>query len=132
LDALAVGVVAAALLLVSLNQLRFTDGLAQGASTVLVLAIPLSLGSSVAREVFSGRTSRTADPDEDGDESSSSVLLEVLNDVGATAVGGVFIGLSIAVTDEIPMISAGLTWWHLFLIMGISLLLSYIIVFASG
>src|SRR5699024_10129710 len=49
-----------------------------------------------------------------------------------TAVGGVFIGLSIAVTDEIPMIAAAISWWHLFALIGMSLLLSYIIVFASG
>lgn len=129
IDALAVGMVAAAALLISLNQLRVTDGVAQGASTVIVLAVPLSLGASVSREVFAGRTDRQGEED---DHDSLSIWKELASDVGATAVGGVFIGLSVAVTDEIPMIAAGLTWWHLFAIIGISMLLSYIIVFASG
>lgn len=129
-DALAVGAVAAAALLFTLNQLRFSDGLAQGANTVIVLAIPLSLGASVAREVFSGRTSRQGEDDEDSEH--LSVWKELFSDVGATAAGGVFIGLSIAVTDEIPMIAAGITWGHTFALVGMSLLVSYIIVFASG
>lgn len=141
IDALAVGMVFAAVLMITLNQLRLTDGIAQGASTVIVLVVPLSLGASVAREVFAGRTNRQMDNGEGNDESDGSddddddartVWQEVLSDVGATAIGGVFIGLAIAVTDEIPMISAGITWWHLFAIIGISMLLSYIIVFASG
>lgn len=130
IDALAVGLVTAAALLIALNQLRFSDGVAQSASTIIVLAVPLSLGASVAREVFSGRTSRQGDEGEDDD--TLSILQGVFADVGATAVGGVFIGLSVAVTDEIPMIAAGITWWHLFAIIGISMLLSYVIVFASG
>lgn len=130
IDALAVGVVSSGILLISLNQLQFTDGLAQGVGMVLSLAVPLSLGASVAREIFSGRTSRQVDEDEDGD--SLSMWQGVASDVGATAVGGVFIGLSIAVTDEVPMISAGLSRWNIFAIIGLSLLFSYIIVFASG
>lgn len=130
IDALAVGVVSSGILLISLNQLQFTDGLAQGVGMVLSLAVPLSLGASVAREIFSGRTSRQVDEDEDGD--SLSMWQGVAADVGATAVGGVFIGLSIAVTDEVPMISAGLSRWNIFAIIGLSLLFSYIIVFASG
>lgn len=133
IDALAVGLVTAAGLLIALNQLRFSDGIAQGASTVIVLAVPLSLGASVSREVFAGRTNRQGDDeDEEDDSDKPSVWQEVLNDVGATAIGGIFIGLAIAVTDEIPMIAAGITWWHLFAIIGISMLFSYIIVFASG
>lgn len=133
IDALAVGMITAAVLMFSLNQLRLTDGVAQAASTIIVLAVPLSLGASVSREVFAGRTNRQVDDEEDDNNGNTlSTWQGVLSDIGATVVGGVFIGLSIAVTDEIPMIAAGITWWHLFAIIGISLLLSYTIVFASG
>jgi putative integral membrane protein (TIGR02587 family) len=127
IDALAVGIVGATMLLVTLNQLRVTDGVGQGVGMVMLLAVPLSLGASVARYVFSGRTSRQ------GDESSPhSSWQGVLSDVGATAIGGVFIGITIAPTDEVKMIAAGLSSWHLFAIVGLSLFLSYLIVFASG
>ncbi len=126
-DALAVGAVLATLLLFGMNQLRITDGFEQGVGMVMLLTLPLSVGASVAREVFSGRTSRS------GDESSDlSVWQGLAADVGATAIGGVFIGMSIAPTEEIKMIAAGLRWWHIFLLIGLSMLLSYLIVFASG
>jgi uncharacterized membrane protein len=32
----------------------------------------------------------------------------------------------------VAMIAAGLRWWHLYILIGLSLVLSYIIVFASG
>ena len=127
IDAIAVGIVTATILLFSMNQLRLSDGINQGLGTIILLALPLSLGASVARQVFSGREGRNGD-----DTSDLSTWQGVLADVGATAIGGVFIGMSIAPTEEVEMIAAGLAPWHIFMLIGISLLLSYIIVFASG
>lgn len=127
IDALTVGIVSALVLLIGINQLRITDGIEQGLDTVVLLALPLSLGASVARQVFSGRTGRDGDAD-----SELSVKQGLIADVGATAIGGVFIGMTIAPTDEVEMIAAGLSWWHVFTLIGLSLILSYVIVFASG
>lgn len=127
IDALAVGVVGASILLIALNQLRITDGVQHGVGMVILLAVPLSLGASVARQVFSNRTGRQGET-----TSELSAWQGVLADIGATAIGGVFIGISIAPTDEVKMIAAGLTWWHLFALILLSLMLSYLIVFASG
>lgn len=127
-DALAVGVVLAILLLLGMNQLRPTDGLEQGVGTVILLSLPLSLGASTAREVFAGRTS-------DNDAATNHHYpwwQRMLSHIGATAIGGVFIGFSIAPTDEGAMIAAGITLWHLLLIIGMSLILTHLIVFASG
>ena len=127
-DALAVGILLAAFLLFGMNQLRPTDGLVQGVGTVILLALPLSLGASAAREVFEGRVT---DEEKNG-HVHLPVWKRMVAHIGATAIGGVFIGLSIAPTDEVTMVTAGITRWHLFLIIGLSLLLSYLIVFASG
>ncbi len=54
------------------------------------------------------------------------------SDVGATIIGGIFIGFSIAPTDEVPLIAAALDYRHLVAVIGFSLLVSYMIVFASG
>ncbi len=126
-DALAVGVLSATFLLFGMNQLRFTDGIEQGVGMVMLLAVPLSLGASVARQVFSGRTNSQGEGTSD-----LSAWQGVWADVGATAIGGVFIGMSIAPTGEVEMIAAGLRWWHLLTLIGLSLVLSYLIVFASG
>lgn len=127
IDALAVGLVSAIVLLVSINQLRIADGVEHGVGMVILLAIPLSLGASVARQVFSGRTGRNGEGTSD-----LSHVQGILSDLGATVIGGVFIGISIAPTDEVKVIAAGLTAWHLFAIIGLSVLLSWMIVFASG
>ena len=127
-DAVAVGLLLAMCLLFGMNQLRITDGFEQGVGTIILLALPLSLGASVAREVFEGRIN-----DEDKDTNNRMpIWRRMVAHLGATAIGGVFIGLSIAPTEEVTAISAGITPWHLPIIMGISLVLSHIIVFASG
>lgn len=129
-DALAVGVISAVGLLLGMNQLRISDGIGQSIGMVIILAVPLSLGASVARQIFSGRVNRQWSDDDPPQHMSPGQ--ELLADVGATAIGGVFIAISIAPTDEVRMIAAGLTWWHLHAVIVLSLLLSYIIVFASG
>lgn len=127
-DALAVGILLAAFLLFGMNQLRPTDGFEQGVGTVILLAIPLSLGASAAREVFEGRVT---DEKKDG-HAHLPVWKRMVAHIGATAIGGVFVGLSIAPTDEGAMITAGITRWHLFFLIGLSLILTHMIVFASG
>ncbi len=130
IDALAVGVVLAAVLLLGMNQMRHSDGLEQGVSTVILLSLPLSLGVSVARQVFNGRTAALAD--DDSESTQLSMWQGLVADIGGAAVGGVFIGMSIAPTEEVEMIAAGLRLWHVYVLIALSLVLSYIIVFASG
>ncbi len=127
IDAMAVGILSALALLVAINQVRFTDGLQHGLGIVLLVSLPLGLGASVARYVFSGRQG-----DDDQLEGDLSTWQGVWADAVGAAIGGVFIAISIAPTDEVKMISAGLQWWHLFMIVALSLFLSYLIVFASG
>ena len=70
-----------------------------------------------------------------GDEQQSkrqSFWRVAAGDVGATAVGGLFIGVSIAPTDEIRMLAAQLTSAHLVALIALSLVITYIIVFESG
>lgn len=55
-----------------------------------------------------------------------------MSDAGATFLGAIIVGSSIAPTDEITMISSSLEPARLLLIMASSLLLSYIIVFQAN
>jgi len=127
IDAMAVGIVSATILLLALNQLQIDDGIEHAVNTVVLLAVPLSLGASVARLVFDGKEGRNGDS-----QPTLSSWRGVISDIGATAIGGVFVGISIAPTDEVAMIAAALNQWYVLAIIGLSLLLSWIIVFASG
>jgi putative integral membrane protein (TIGR02587 family) len=46
--------------------------------------------------------------------------------------GALFIGFSIAPTEEVKMLAAELSYWHELALVAISLLVSYLIVFESG
>lgn len=129
IDAVVIGIIAATLMLLVLNQLRPSDAPRSVLGMILLQAVPLSIGASVARQIFGGEGGR--DGEDNGGHQLDS-MRGLLADVGATAIGGVFIGFSIAPTDEIPMISVGLTGGHLLAIIAFSLLVSYAIVFASG
>lgn len=128
-DAMAVGIIGAAIMLFTLNQIRIGDPLGSIVGKIALQAVPLSIGASVANQVFGGERNRQGN---DNGNAALSPWQGVVSDAGATAIGGVFIGASIAPTDEIPMIAAALDYGHLIALVGLSLLLSYGIVFASG
>jgi putative integral membrane protein (TIGR02587 family) len=132
-DAMAVGIVGAAVMLTILNQIRPGDPIGSIVGKIALQAVPLSIGASVANQIFGEGRGRQGNGDADhaGDEPLPR-WQELFSDVGATAIGGVFVGTSIAPTDEIPMIAAALDYGHLIAVVAFSLLLSYGIVFASG
>lgn len=127
IDAFAVGVVSAAMLMIALNQWSPASGLTHGAGIVLFMAVPLSLGASVAKEVFSESAGREAE-----DLKEYSAGRAVVSDALATIIGGLFIGVSVAPTDEVEILASSIGTIHLVIIIGLSLVLTYIIVFASG
>lgn len=127
-DVVAVGIVAATVMLFILNRISIHDPIDAILGTIVIQAVPLSIGASVANEVFSGRGGNGRQGDDDVE---ATPWKDLLNDVGATAIGGVFIGMSIAPTEEIPMLAAGLSYGHLMAVVAFSLVISYAIVFAS-
>ena len=56
----------------------------------------------------------------------------MFNDVGATAIGAMFIAATIAPTEEVPMLAARIEYLNLLALIGLTLVTGYIIVFASG
>jgi putative integral membrane protein (TIGR02587 family) len=128
IDAMAVGVVASTVVLFVLNRVALTDPIDSIVGKIIVQAVPLSLGASLANAVFQ--------PGEDrgGGEASPEhhPWRALANDLGATAIGGIFLGVSIAPTDEVPMLAGGLTYYHELLVVALSLVIGYAIVFISG
>lgn len=129
-EAVAVGIVAAIVMLLVLNRIGPGDPLDSFVGMIVIQAVPLSIGASVANEIFGRRGERQREGEHDG--SKLKPWQELFSDVGATVIGGIFVGFSVAPTEEIPMLAAGLDFAHLLALIGLSLLLSYAIVFASG
>jgi putative integral membrane protein (TIGR02587 family) len=132
IDAVAVGVVAATVMLLVLNQIRPGDPLEGIVGKIVVQAVPLSIGASVANQVFGTNGEKTRQGDAGNGKPTLKPWQALFSDVGATMIGGVFVGFSIAPTEEIPMLASALNYSHLMALVGFSLLLSYGIVFASG
>ncbi|HEV2073516.1 MAG TPA: TIGR02587 family membrane protein [Thermomicrobiales bacterium] len=129
-DAVAVGIVAATIMLLLLNQIRLTEPLDSIVGKIVVQAVPLSIGASVANQIFGKRGEKSRQGESHGEPMGP--WHSFFSDVGATIIGGIFIGFSIAPTDEVPLIASALDYHHLVAVIGFSLLVSYMIVFASG
>jgi putative integral membrane protein (TIGR02587 family) len=130
-DGVAVGLVGAVVVLTVLNRIQVSEPLDSILGKVIVQAVPLSIGAAVANAIFGPHGERSREGDEQGEEAQSATQA-FLADFGATIIGAILLAFSIAPTDEVPMLAAELDYAHQLALIGLSLLLSYIIVFASG
>jgi len=128
LRAVAVGAIASALVLLTLNQLTTDQSAYAILGQIIAQVLPLSLGAALADIVFSGGD-REGDAADNGP--TAGLWYALLNDVSATAIGAVVVSAAIAPTDEVPMIASHMDYWHLLALIGLTLLTGYIIVFAS-
>lgn len=146
-DAMGVSLVVVTLVLVLLREITPDTPLAVALGKIVHQALAFSIGAGVAHHYL--RESRDEDDDEDnGDEGDDGEVVDdddagaghagsnginpTLADLGATAVGAVFIALNVAPTDEVPMLASALgIAWALALLVA-SLVISYIIVFVAG
>jgi len=130
MDAVAVGAVGSAVVLLTLNQLNADQPLLAMLGKIVIQALPLSIGASLANIVFESNNSREGD--DDAGSRMPSWWHALLNDVGATAIGAVFIAYNVAPTEEIPMLAARMHYLHQLALIALTLVTGYVIVFASG
>ena len=128
-DAMAMGVLAALVVLLTLHRLTFSDPLGAILGKVIIQAVPLSIGASVANAIFGGNG---RDDEGQGAGRAEGPVRATLHDLGSTAIGAVFIGFGIAPTDEVPLLVAGMGPLHILATVGLSLMVTYAIVHASG
>lgn len=128
IDSVAVGVVASLVVLVVLNRIGFSDPLGAVLGQIVIQAVPLSIGASLANAVFSSGGREGVG----GEEKETGSARSILKDMGATAVGATFVGSTVAPTVEIPLLAAELGHLHELALIAVSLIISYMIVFASG
>jgi putative integral membrane protein (TIGR02587 family) len=99
--------------------------------------LPMCVGIGVAHSILRERSTgdESASDDEGGasqPSTGSSSLKASVADLGASLIGAVFIALSIAPTDEVPMVTSSRSPVWLLLIVAASLLIAYSIVFVAG
>ena len=143
IEALGIGIICAAIALLLLRRVTLETPLSEALGKLIFEGVPFSLGVTLARSTLERRRSqrrRTFDAESilsvnlrnSVKDSMSSALGNTLIEIDATLIGAIVIAFSIAPTEEIAIIAAGMPSWWLLLVMAASLLISYIIVFASG
>lgn len=128
LVALGLGALIAWVMLSALAVLTLDTSLPVVLKAVLILSVPISIGVSLARSVLGGHGSQ-GEPGEPAHEVSA--WKADLADLGMTLVGGIFLGLSVAPTEEILTIASQARWWHVASIAALSVGLSYAMVFMA-
>lgn len=153
IEAVAIGLLCTAIALFILRQLTVDTQLSESLGKVVFESVPFALGVSIANELLGNRdlpdreaasnqpnsreqtnlnTDDRSSPRLSGRFFPDNNLNETLSDAAATAVGATIIALSIAPTDEVPVLVAAIDGPWLILTILISLLLSYSIVFQAN
>ena len=134
-EALATGLVAAAAGLFLIGFLEVNSGLHAIIGRLCMEGLPFSLGVGLA-DFLLGEKEDGHEKGSDGrsaeHKETSDMCGRIIVRSGATALGATVIALTLAPTDEIPLIASRLGYPHLLGIIAASLVISYIIVFASN
>jgi putative integral membrane protein (TIGR02587 family) len=140
ISALAIGLVVTGVVLLLIQEITVTTPAEQALGKMVYEAVPFCLGVGVARHFLRGRRSGPDDDAGNGDEAGAgsghgSGAVDrppgPLADLGAATIGSTFIALSIAPTDEVPMIASALGPGWVLALVGASLLSTYVIVFEA-
>lgn len=131
-EAVALALVVTFTVLVLIREITPDTPIGAGLGKVLYEAVPFCLGIGVARHLLGGSRADDDDEDDAATEPDEPMVSGTVADLGATVVGAVFVSLSIAPTDEVPMIAGALTPPWVLAMMAASLLVSYAIVFVAG
>jgi putative integral membrane protein (TIGR02587 family) len=129
--AVAIGTLAALVTLLTVNRIHLGVPLTTALGMVVVQAVPLSLGASVANVVFAEGERRYFAMDQRR-EQEERPWRAIVHKVVATVTGGVFVGFSVAPTEEVPLLAAGLTYGHQLAVVTLSLALTHAVLFHSG
>lgn len=122
-----------------IHEVTFGRAWTDIAGRVLIEAVPVSLGISFANTQIRGQ-SRSGDEEQGGPdvehmprgERHRRQLREDLRDIGVTVSGALIFAFNVAPTEEIIKIAQRMPFWQCLVLMGASLGLCYLILFAAG
>ena len=134
IEALGIGTVVAAIMLYVTAV--FDGGMAPGAMLGMIIleAIPLSIGASVAISLLGGGNG--GDDGEGGDEAGKAKRERREAGFWGTQIigvaGALYFGFNVAPTEEPMMIGLRMTWWHAVLLLLVSLAVVHAMLYAVG
>lgn len=143
-EAIALGILCAFIMLTILCQVTLETRFSGAVGQIVLESVPFSLGVALANQFL-----QNSDESEDSDKPNPTPsdqpklnemerffpednLNETISDIGATLLGALIIAFSIAPTDEVTVLVAAVNGPWLMMVVIISLLLSYTIVFQAN
>lgn len=131
-ETVALGLVSVTILLVLLREVTAATPLQEALGKIVYEATPFSIGIALAQHVL-----RRGRAQGDGDSKADRARVDgnvhgTVADIGATAIGAIFVAFNVAPTDEVPMLAAAMPSAWLIALVGASLVVSYCIVFVAG
>lgn len=139
-EAIALGVVCATLMLIILRQVTIDTQLNEAVGKIVLESVPFSLGVALSNQFLSdadesheknkGKQSKAAQKLDSFFPKNN--LNETITDISATLLGAIVVAFSIAPTDEVTILVAAIDGSWLLAVVVISLLLSYSIVFQAN
>jgi putative integral membrane protein (TIGR02587 family) len=123
LDAYAIGLLVAAVVLFLLGVVDGGMSLREVAGKIILEAIPLSIGASIAISVF-------GDHDVQRERRKRRAGFWGSQLIGVA--GAAYFGFNVAPTEEVIVIGLGLLWWHALLLMLFGALLTHAILYSVG
>jgi putative integral membrane protein (TIGR02587 family) len=129
-EAVAMGLLVSFLVLVVTREVGPGIPGAEVLGKVVYHGITASIGVALAGQFFRGAAD-VGEGDAGGGDDTGELLGTVV-DLGASALGTVFVASAIAPTDEIPMLEAATTPGWLLVVVAFSLAVSYCVVYVSG
>jgi putative integral membrane protein (TIGR02587 family) len=131
-EAMAIGLVCSAFLLSILQELNLDTSIHEAVGKVIYESVPFSIGVALANKFLGDSRNSQSQDKQQKDKRNNDELNATLSDIGATLIGGMVIAFNIAPTDEVPMLAAAFSEPWLLVIIIVSLIISYAIVFESG
>lgn len=153
-EAIALGLICATFMLIVIQQVTFNTRLSEALGKIVLESVPFSLGVALSNQLLQESDdkenqegakkkgfkpgSASASPQSAGSNSLSKRFMpkgnlnETLADIGATLIGSAVIAFSIAPTDEVAVLVTAMHGPWLVLMVLISVVLSYGIVFQAN
>lgn len=128
-QAVGIALASVAVVLVVLRQLTWSMPIPDVAGRLVFEAVPFALGAAIASAAVGGSRDQEQPDSASGDKDGARSTVQ---DLGATAIGALVIGLSVAPTDEVSVLAAQIPPPWLLGVVALSLVSSYVIVFAAG
>lgn len=136
-EAKAIGLVVAAVMLVLMGEAGRESSWSVFMRQAVILAIPISIGASLARSQFGEHDGPEHQPAgvqvgrDDAEPPPAKRWRDDAKDVGLTVFGGIFLGFSVAPTEEIVLIATQGHLWHSIGTMALALGISYLTLFEA-